>query len=160
MTYHRSHSNFSKSLVSFIMFWANYDKALEYYATDLCFESSDSSLAILFPLSPTLTCLQAFAQGFLLPPVFFPFPNASYFPLSRKPPLTTHICLDFPCCSLRPSLGPAALRCPSVAGVGLEESDGSLVQGPPLPPRSPSLSTVMDAGQQSLGTDPGSKSLT
>lgn len=40
-----------------------------------------------------------------------------------------------------------------------EASDGSSEQRPRLS-RSPSLSAVMDAGQQSLGTDPRSKSLT
>ena len=45
-------------------------------------------------------------------------------------------------------------------GWGPEAVDGSSVPVSPPPPWSPSLSAVMDAGQQSLGTDPGSKSLT
>lgn len=103
----------------------------------------------------------------LLPSLFSCPPCSSHFPLpdchlpcSRTPALTAHTCLGTPGGSLRPSPSACCPRMHFRGWGGVGSLGRQLGAGVPAPTPEPQSVSSDGCGQRSLGTDPGSKSLT
>lgn len=156
VTYQRSHSNFpNKALDLFCLVLGNLRK-LRRTVLQICALSPQPGLSqFSVPVQPDLYLLQAFPPA----PMFFPFSSCTLSPppLENYPlPLTLAQMSPVPVAKTQPRLLPS--DAPGWLGWGRKHQMAAPCWRPPQP-RSPSLSSVMDAGQQSLGTDPGSKSL-